>query len=157
MHVTAVLKGITTSNGLGWSPDGQKMYYVDTGLGLVYVLTFDQDDDHLLDQRVLVGFDVQDGSPDGLAVDTDGCIWIALWGSGTVRRYTPAGQFDREIRLPVSRVSSVAFGGDDASTLFITTAVAPPDTRPGEPEPLAGSIFALQTDVVGVPVGEFAG
>jgi sugar lactone lactonase YvrE len=157
MHVTPVLTGITTSNGLGWSPDGRKMYYVDTGVGIVWVLTFDQDDDQLLDKRPLVVFGLNEGWPDGLAVDTDGCVWIALWGGGSVQRLTPTGKFDREFRLPVSRVSSVAFGGSDSSTLFITTAVRSHDERPSEPERHAGSIFALQTDAQGVPVGEFAG
>lgn len=156
-QVTAVLREVTTSNGLGWSPDGRTMYYIDTGAGRLDTLTFDQEDDHMIARRTLVRVAPDDGRPDGLAVDTDGCIWIALWGSGMVRRYTPTGRVDREIHVPASNVSSVAFGGRNVSTLFITTAAAEPPCGRGETEPLAGSIFAVETDAVGVPVGAFAG
>lgn len=156
-QVVQVFGGVTTSNGIGWSPDGTTMYYVDTGIRQVDRITFGAEQDRPIRRERFVRAGDGDGRPDGLAVDTAGCVWVAFWGAGKVRRYTPAGRLDRELSLPVSQVSNVAFGSTDASSLFVTTAVSGLDTAASAREPLAGSIFVFDTDVSGVAASEFAG
>lgn len=155
--VVQVLDGVTTSNGIGWSPNGAIMYYVDTGIRQVDRITFGAEPDRPIRRERLVRVADGDGCPDGLAVDTTGCIWVALWGAGKVRRYTPTGRLDRELSLPVSQVSSVAFGNADASSLFVTTAAHGLDAAALAREPLAGSIFVFDTDVAGIAASAFAG
>ncbi|MGC5170066.1 SMP-30/gluconolactonase/LRE family protein [Microbacterium sp. DT81.1] len=83
------------------------------------------------------------GMPDGLTVDDDGCVWVALWGGGAIHRYTPRGELDRRIELPVSQVTSMCFMGPDLRTLAITSARHGLDEAALEREPLAGSVFSV--------------
>lgn len=156
-EVVQVFDGVTTSNGIGWSPDGTTMYYVDTGIRQVDRITFGAERDRPIRRERFVRVTDGDGRPDGLAVDTTGCVWVALWGAGKVRRYTPTGRLDRELSLPVSQVSNVAFGNADTSSLFVTTAASGLDAAASAREPLAGSIFVFDTDVTGVATSAFAG
>ena len=98
---------------------------------------------------------VESGLPDGLAVDLDGCVWLAVWGGWEVHRYDPEGRLIGRIPMPVEKPSSCAFG--EGGTLFITSATADIPADELEKQPLAGSVFAVQTDAVGVPVHPFAG
>ncbi len=96
------------------------------------------------------------GVPDGLTLDAEGGLWVAIWGLGELRRYTPGGQLDTVVRLPVSQVTSAAFGGADLSTLYITTAredFTPDHLRE---QPHAGDIFACTPGVTGRPPFLFA-
>lgn len=141
------LAGVTISNGLGFSPDGSLAYYTDTADGAVSVL--DNVDDHLTGRRTFVGIAAEDGAPDGLTVDAEGGVWVALWGGSAVRRYTPDGRLSEVVEIPVSQVSACTFGGEDLATLFITT------SREGlgeDEEPEAGSVFAVRPGVTGMPV-----
>ncbi|NEB02450.1 SMP-30/gluconolactonase/LRE family protein [Streptomyces sp. SID13726] len=134
---TTVLDDVAVSNGTGWSPDGRLMYYVDSPTRRVDV--FDHHDGHIENRRTLVEIEDGAGFPDGLTVDADGCVWVALWDGGAVRRYTPDGELDRVITLPTPRVTACAFGGPDLTDLYITTA------RVGltAPHPLAGSLLVV--------------
>lgn len=155
--VTEVLAGVTTSNGLGWSLDGGTMYYVDTGRGSLDVLRHDSRGGTVEDRRTLVSVAEKEGLPDGLAVDAEGHVWLALWDGGCVRRYSPAGDLELVVDLPVTRVTSVAFGGADLTDLFVTTAREGLDAARRSSEPLAGSVFRCRPGPAGLPRGTFAG
>ncbi len=119
---TTVLKGLTISNGIGWSPDGTTMYLADSGTGDVDAFDFDLQSGEVADRRTLVHFDAPGVVPDGLTTDEAGGIWIALWGGGAVQQYAPDGRLLATIPLPVERPTSCAFGGPECLALFVTTA-----------------------------------
>ncbi|ALO93606.1 Calcium-binding protein [Streptomyces hygroscopicus subsp. limoneus] len=149
--VRTVLPDVTVSNGTGWSPDGRLMYYVDSPTRRVDV--FDHDEDGIRDRRTLVEIEEGAGFPDGLTVDAEGCVWVALWDGGAVRRYTPAGELDRVIILPTPRTTACAFGGTALTDLYITTA------RTGLPpsDPLSGSLLVVPGAGQGLPQPAFEG
>jgi sugar lactone lactonase YvrE len=130
-------------NGVGFSPDGQRLYASDSIRGQVIVHDVDADA-ALTNRRVFVS--PTGGAPDGLAVDESGCIWMALYGAGKVVRCTPAGEVEERIEVPAVAVTSVAFGGDDRRDLYITTA-----DHTGDPA-LGGSIHRTRVDVPGLPM-----
>lgn len=146
-----VLDDVTVSNGTGWSPDGRLMYYVDTPTRRVDV--FDYDSEGIRDRRPLVEIEEGAGYPDGLTVDADGCVWVALWDGGAVRRYTPDGTLDRVISLPTPRTTACAFGGPGLTDLYITTARTGLDA----PHPLSGSLLVVPNAGKGLPQPAFAG
>jgi sugar lactone lactonase YvrE len=145
--VSVVLESVTISNGLGWSPDLETAYYVDSPT--YRIDAFDAD---LTGRRAFV--EVRDGMPDGLAVDREGGVWVALWGGSAVHRYAPAGTLDAVLELPVTQVTACAFGGPDLDELYITTSRQ--EVAEGE-QPAAGSVFRARPGVVGLPVVAFAG
>jgi sugar lactone lactonase YvrE len=148
------LSGVGISNGIGWSPDGTRCYYNDSATGRVDEFAFDAGAGALRARRTLARID--GGLPDGLAVDADGCVWVAVWGGGEVRRLTPAGAVDRVVRLPGSHVSTCSFGGADLRTLFVAVSQQGLDARERS-EQRAGFVFALDPGVRGLPSHEFAG
>lgn len=152
-EVRTMLPEVTVSNGLGWSPDGSLMYYIDTPTRRIDVFTVTEQGG-LTGRRALVCTRDVPGSPDGMTVDADGCLWVAFWEGGAVRRYTPDGRLDRTVALPVSRPTACAFGGRDLTDLYVTTART--GTDPGA-EPLAGSLLVLPGAGHGLPQPEFAG
>lgn len=149
--VTEILTGVTVSNGLEWSPDGTRAYYNDTPTREISVFAYDADAG-LHDRR---RFAAVDGLPDGLTVDAEGGVWVAVYDRRAVRRYGPDGALDAEVPVPdAGNVTACTFGGDDLDRLFITT------TREGlEPgqEPAAGSLYVADVGVRGLPAREFAG
>ena len=149
--VRVVVNNVSISNGLAWSPDGATAYYVDTSTQQVDAFSYDAAAG-LHDRRDLFTIPADAGAPDGITVDTDGFIWVALYGGGVVRRYRPDGVLDGLVEVPVRRVTACTFGGPDLRELYITT------SREGEdPEPEAGSVFCCRVDVPGLPVPTFAG
>jgi sugar lactone lactonase YvrE len=149
--VDVVLDDVAVSNGTGWSPDGRLMYYIDSPTRRVDV--FDFEDGRARDRRPFVEIEDGAGFPDGLTVDADGCVWVALWDGGAVRRYTPAGDLDRVIELPTPRVTACTFAGPTLTDLYITTA------RVGlsAPHPTAGSLLVVRGAGKGLPQPPFAG
>jgi sugar lactone lactonase YvrE len=148
------LGGIDVSNGIGWSPDGRRCYYIDSARRRVDVYPFDADSAEPLGEReTLVEVD---GVPDGLAVDSLGCIWVAMCGGWEVQRFTPSGSLDRVVRLPGSLVTTCCFGGPDLRTLFIAVSSHGLDDSSLRSEK-AGYIFALDPGVQGLPSPEFLG
>jgi len=150
--VRRVLDGVTISNGLEWSPDGSRAYYDDTATHRIDVFDYDTDDGLTARRPFVVLTDTE--RPDGLTVDSEGGVWVALNGSGVVHRYTPAGVLDEVVHLPTPKVTACTFGGPGLDQLFITTSregMAPDD------DPLAGSLFRAEVGVSGLPVREFAG
>ncbi|ANP54832.1 sugar lactone lactonase YvrE [Streptomyces griseochromogenes] len=150
-EVRVVLPDVTVSNGTGWSPDGRLMYYADTPTRRVDV--FDHDDEGVRNRRTLVEIERGAGFPDGLTVDAQGCVWVALWDGGAVRRYTPSGELDRVIDLPTPRTTACAFGGPDLTDLYITTA----RTGLSRPHPLSGSVLVVPGAGEGLPQPAFEG
>lgn len=139
---TACVDPVLLSNGLGWSADERTMYLVDSAAQRVRRFAYDAESGELGQEDVFLTVDPADGMPDGLTVDHDDCLWIAFWGAGQVRRYTPNGRIDRVVDLPVTQPTSVCFAGPDLSTLVITTARYSLDGSALAAQPLAGSLFA---------------
>lgn len=150
-------RGFDVCNGMGWSPDGKTFYLADSGARCIYAYDFAVADGAIGNKRVLVRFDTADGTPDGLAVDAEGHLWVAMWDGWAVRRYRPDGTLDRTVAMPVPRPTSCAFGGTDGRTLFITSARIRLSATQLAASPQSGGVFALTTDVAGAPVASFAG
>ena len=154
-EVTRVLTGIALSNGLDWSPDATACYYVDSLTHRVDVV--DLDADGLPCGRRPLAHTT--GLPDGVTVDADGGVWVALWDGGGVHRYTPDGLLDRVVDVPAGYVTSCAFGGADLETLYITTAIH--DITAGHPRAgddrggRAGDLFAADVGIGGLGYTEF--
>jgi sugar lactone lactonase YvrE len=151
--VRLVLENVTISNGLEWSPDGSRAYYNDTFTQRIDVFDYDGEFG-LTGRRPFAVIPVEAGGPDGLTVDEGGGVWVALYGGGAVRCYTPEGVLGEVIEVPTKQVTACTFGGQDYNQLFITTSR---EGLGGGEDPLAGSLFRSAVGVAGVPVREFAG
>jgi sugar lactone lactonase YvrE len=155
---TTVLRGLTISNGIGWSPDGSTMYLNDSGPRRLEAFRFEPARGGIDDRRVLVEIDRPGVAPDGLTVDEQGCIWIALWGGGAVNRYAPDGSLLTSVDVPVERPTSCVFGGPDRSILFVTTARAGLDEDAIARQPDAGRVFSISgLGVRGLPSQAYRG
>jgi sugar lactone lactonase YvrE len=151
--VHVVLENVTISNGLEWSPDGSRAYYNDSPTQRIDVFDYDSESG-LSGRRPFAEVPAEAGAPDGLTVDEEGGVWVALYGGGSVRRYTPEGMLDEVIEVPAKQVTACTFGGSGLDQLFITTSRE--DLKPSE-DPLAGSLFRAAVGVAGLPVREFVG
>jgi sugar lactone lactonase YvrE len=151
-----VVADVTISNGIGWSPDGTRMYYVDTPTRRVDVFDFDGSTGEIAGRRTFAETG-QEGSPDGLAVDVEGGVWVGFFGGGAVRRFAPDGSLDVVAPLPVTNVTCPAFGGEDRTTMYVTTARQGLTQEQLAREELAGALFALEPGVAGLPANAFAG
>jgi len=147
--LTTVVDPVGLANGLGWTADQRRMYFVDSTAQTVHSFEYDADSGELGAHSVLVEIPEAEGLPDGLTVDDDGCVWLALFGAGALRRYTPDGRLDRVVELPVTQPTSLCFAGPDLSSLVVTTArfSLTPDQLAAQP--LAGSLFAVETGCTG--------
>jgi sugar lactone lactonase YvrE len=153
--VTKVVGEVTCSNGLGWSPEGDRMYYVDTFAG-VDVFDFELETGEVSNRRRFADVTPQE-VPDGLAVDSEGHVWIAVFGDACVRRYSPDGRLDGRLELPGRQPTSVAFGGDDLGDLYITTATIEFGEKERPDPPDAGATLVCRPGVSGTPVHAFGG
>jgi sugar lactone lactonase YvrE len=149
-----VANGLVLPNGLGWNADDSIMYLADSYAELIYSAPFDAETGDLGTLEVLVEVPGP-GVPDGLAIDVEGCVWLAMSGGSEVRRYSPAGELIGAIPVPVTQPSSCIFGPD--GRLYITSARHGLSTEDFRRQPLAGSIFVVETDIEGVPVQSFRG
>lgn len=156
-RVHRVLDSVTCSNGLAWSADELLLYYIDTGTGGIDVFDVDPDAATLSNRRRLVDIAPDDGAPDGMTIDSDGHLWVSLFNGGAVRRYTPKGDLDAVVELPVRQVTCCAFGGDDLADLYITTASYGFTPEDREEQPAAGGLFRCRPGVTGTPVNAYAG
>jgi sugar lactone lactonase YvrE len=151
--VRTAVAGVTISNGLEWSPDGTLAYYADTPTQRVDVFDYDAGAG-LTGRRPFVEIPPEAGAPDGLTVDAEGGVWVALHRGGAVRRYTPAGALDAIVEVPTPKVTACTFGGAGLRELFVTTSQE--GFEPGS-RPPAGALFRAVPGVAGRPVREFAG
>jgi len=157
LSVHRMVDGVTISNGLDWSLDGRTMYYVDTPTRRIDRFDFDPATGSIANRRPFVTIPLGDGNPDGLTVDAEGAVWLALWDGWVVRRYLPDGTVEREIRLPCSEVSCPVFGGPDLDELYVTTAWELLSAEQHAAEPLAGGLFRARPGVRGRQPFPFAG
>jgi len=147
------LSCVSVSNGLGWSPDGLTMYVTDSATGRVDAFDFDPIPGTISRRRRFVAIDPAAGRPDGLAVDVDGGVWIALWGASRVERFDPFGRPTDRVEVPVRNVTSCAFGGLGLDRLYITTAAV--TGTADERARGAGGLFEVDPHVSGLPVGRY--
>jgi sugar lactone lactonase YvrE len=156
-RVETILEPVTTSNGIDWSPDGRLMYYVDTGTRRIDVFDADPDVGRVSNRRPFVDLNGQAGRPDGLVVDAEGGVWVALWRGGAVRRYRSDGSLDQELTLPTDLVTKCAFGGPGMTDLYITTAWRDLTVAERAAQPHAGGVFRARPGVAGQPARRFGG
>lgn len=147
-----VATGLTLPNGLGWSADDDVMYLVDSLGHSLLAAPYQPEEGEIGEFRKIATID--SGLPDGLAVDVDGFLWVAVWGGKEVRRYSSQGGLVATVPMPVTQPSSCAFGDD--GTLYITSARSGLSEEDLAVQPLAGSVFALATGTRGVPIASFA-
>jgi sugar lactone lactonase YvrE len=150
-----MLGDLTISNGLGWSPDGGTMYLADSGPRVVRAFTFDADQGTISDGRVLVTVDEEVGTPDGLTVDADGDLWVAIYGGGRVHRYSPDGVLCDALFVPAMQSTSCAFGGAGLNRLYVTTATEGWSDDQRRAEPAAGLVYRFDTAATGRPAEPF--
>ena len=148
-----VLGSVTISNGIAWSPDDQQMYFIDSMATTVDAFSYDAKSGEIGERRPLITLPSGGGTPDGMTVDEEGCLWIAMIEGGAVRRYSAQGQFLGAIDLPVSLVTSCTFGGADLGDLYITSAAH----RLTRAEEHAGCLFVCRPGVAGLPANEYGG
>jgi sugar lactone lactonase YvrE len=153
LSVSTVLESVTISNGLAWSPDGSEVYYVDSPCQCVYAYRFDADTGTFHDRRTVVEIAATTGAPDGITVDEQGGVWVALWGGGAVHRYRPDGRVDVVVEVPARKVTACSFGGAGLDELFITTSRV--DEVAGD-QPGAGALYRARPGIRGLPVSAFA-
>jgi sugar lactone lactonase YvrE len=143
------VEGLGIANGLCFSPDSRFCYLADSARKQIYRYVFDADSGALRD-RSLLAESLTGGSPDGAAVDVDGCIWSAQWGTGEVIRYTPEGKLDLRLQVPTRQPSCVAFGGRARDLLFVTSARAGLTATDLAQESSAGHVFVFRTGHTGL-------
>ncbi len=149
--------GITISNGIGWSPDDQTMYYTDSPLRVIYAYDFDPASGLIKNRRSFVQVPEGKGFPDGLCVDSEGFIWSAHWDGWRITRYDPDGKVERVIQLPVGRPTSCAFGGPELNQLYITSAWTGLSEVDRREQSAAGLLLRIQTDITGQQENEYQG
>ena len=167
---TTVLEHVGLSNGLEWSPDGKTLYYIDSFTRSVDAFDFDAHSGTIAGRRSIVKIGVGRGGFDGMTVDREGCLWVAVFGPGEVHRYSPAGDLLARVQISAPAATSCAFGGADGADLFITSAsiVLPPavvsligcsaETAEKSPTaPGAGGLFVCRPGATGEPATPFAG
>jgi len=149
--------GIAMSNGIAWSPEGKVMYYSDSRPGLVYRYNFDVETGSIGPREIFIDYVTREGRPDGCTVDSSGNLWVAEVTAGQVSCYSENGVRIRTIRLPVSKPTSVQFGGANYKSLFITSMRYGLSREQIVKEPLAGRLLKIDLDVAGLPETAFAG
>jgi sugar lactone lactonase YvrE len=150
-----MLDDLTISNGLGWSPDQETMYLVDSGPRVINAFAFDADRGTISDRRTLVTVPEDIGAPDGMTVDADGDLWVAVYGGGRVNRYAPDGSLRETYPLPAGQCTCCAFGGPGLHQLFVTTATEGWTHEQRRAEPAAGMVYRFDTDATGRPALPF--
>lgn len=150
-------RNIICSNGPAFSPDGRVAYFTDSYAQEVVRYAIDPSTGAVGPRQPFVRIADADVYPDGMTVDAEGGLWVALWDDWRIMRYSPDGDADREIRLPVPRPTSMAFGGVDYRQLFITTASIGLSDAQLADAPLSGSLFVCEPGVHGLPEPAYLG
>jgi len=144
-----IVDGIGISNGMAFTPDGRHLYYTDSSARCIYLFDYDEQTGALTNRRLWLQTPLGAGVPDGMTVDAEGYIWSARWDGSAMYRYTPEGVVAQRIEFPARKVSSLAFGGNDLSDIYVTTALAGGDkAQEGQG---AGALFRLRLGIRGRP------
>lgn len=155
--VEPMLGDLAVSNGIGWSPDDRLMYFIDTPTQGIDVFDYEPEEGRIANRRRLITVPKSTGSPDGMNVDADGCLWVALWNGWAIHRYTPDGKLDMTVRLPTMCVTCCAFGGPDMRDFFITTSARDLSPQQLQEQPHAGGLFHCRPGPQGVPARSYLG
>lgn len=147
--------GLTISNGLGWSPDRSTFYLTDSAQHKIYAYNFEEASGKISDRRVLIDLSAEGVEPDGLAIDSQGNIWSALWNGWCIACFNPEGQEILRVKMPVQRPTSVCFGGANLTDLYITSASIGLSQKEIQKEINAGDLFCLSTESSGMPTHQF--
>lgn len=150
-----VLDGLSTSNGLDWSPDTRTMYLADSGPRVVHAFDFDVDRGTISNGRVLISLPEHGGTPDGLTIDADGDLWVAIWGAGRIHRYSADGALRQELIVPAAQTTSCAFAGPGLHRLYVTTATEDFSDEERRADPAAGLVYRFETTATGRPAAPF--
>jgi sugar lactone lactonase YvrE len=157
LSLTTVLSGTTISNGLGWSPARDRFYFIDSPTMRIDVFDYDDASGEVEHRRELARVQVENAGPDGLAVDAEGCLWVALHGGFGLQRYAPDGALIGYVQLPVAKLTSCCFAGDGLKELYVTTRRQSLSARELAEQPLAGALLRLDPGVAGLPTYAFGG
>lgn len=153
---TPLLKGVTISNGLAWSPDHKTFYYIDTPTREVKAFDYDLKTGEIANPRVAIQLGNTTGWPDGMTSDTQGNLWIAMWGGAQITKWNPnTGQLLEQIPMPALNTSCCVFGGKNMNELFITSATKDMSEADLAKYPLSGGLFKIETKTEGMPTFEF--
>lgn len=144
-----LLPEVGVSNGICWSKDSSHMFYIDSLTRNIQIFDYDLKKGNLSNPQTFVTFKEEDGIPDGLTIDQEGSLWVAMWEGSQVLKIDKEGLITESIELPVTKVTSVTFGGSDLKDLYITTASFELSPRELSNQPLAGSLFKVRTEVPG--------
>jgi sugar lactone lactonase YvrE len=154
---TKLFSSVTISNGLAWSPDQKTLYYIDTPTHIVKSFDYDIVTGQIANPRAAIHIPESLGWPDGMTSDTDGNLWIALWGGAQVTKWNPhTGQLLDQVHVPALQTSSCVFGGKDLNELYVTSARVGMSEENLKKYPLSGGLFKVKTKVTGMPTFEFA-
>jgi sugar lactone lactonase YvrE len=154
-HAEVMLDELTISNGLGWSPDGATMYLVDSGPRVVHAFAFDSGHGTISNGRVLVTVAEELGAPDGMTVDADGDLWVAIYGAGQVHRYSPGGELRDVVAVPAEQTTCCGFAGPGLSRLYVTTATENWSDNQRRADSAAGLVYSCETNTSGLPAAPF--
>ena len=146
--ITQVLSGVGISNGLGFTPDARQMYFTDSPTHNIFIFDYDIETGEISNRRVFANTGENDGIPDGMTVDAEGYVWSARWDGSSLVRYTPEGEQERRIWFPARKVSSVVFGGEYYTDMYVTTAGGQDKIAEG---PGAGCLYRLNIGIRGKP------
>ncbi len=146
--LSVMVEDVPGSNGMGFTPDRTQMYFSDSIDHAIFLFDYDRDTGSLSNRRVFAAVPEEEGCPDGLTVDAEGYVWLALYHGGCLVRYAPDGTEERRIRFPARPVTSVTFGGDDYTDIYVTTGGGGDKAQQGEG---AGAVFRLNLGIRGVP------
>ena len=156
--VHLMLDSVSISNGIVWTADKKTMYYNDTPTGTIQAFDYDDTSGNITNRRVAVKIPNGIGAPDGMTIDVEGNLWVALWGGGIVGKFNPlTGELIQKIKVPAPNVSSCAFGGKNLDILFITTARQWMNQEQLKKYPLSGGLFSVKPGVRGVQAEFYTG
>jgi D-xylono/L-arabinono-1,4-lactonase len=147
-EIKLILEGISCPNGLAFSLDRRRLYFTDSKVRTIYRFDYDEQSGEIDNRQVFAKLSEQDGFPDGMTIDSEGHIWSALWDGAALARFTPEGREEQRLAIPARKASSLIFGGEDLSDIYVTTAGGEIKASDG---PAAGSLFRLTPGVRGVP------
>ncbi len=139
------IKGVGCSNGIAWSRDEKTMYFIDTPTHNVFAYDYDFTTGNISNSKTVITIGEKDGHPDGMTIDADGMLWIALWNGWKIQRWNPlTGTLLKEIYFPVAKITSCTFGGEQLDDLYVTTASTDLTPQERKDQPLAGCLLVIK-------------